>query len=151
MVPLKVVELMFRNADVSRCVLTSGSVAVRLGDSPRLAQMPIYFVQGDAVRILSFHNVSSVCAQFKTFELGLDYRNTMERVQLNVIPRSRLTLEEWHVKIRSYLSMWWTCLKRHKQQQFTIEDRTQWPSNLPWSVETVGDMPVVVWLTKEAA
>ena len=142
---------MFCNADVNRCVSTSGSVAVRLIDSPRLAQMPIYFVQGDTVRILSFHKFSPVWAQFKTFELGLDYLNTMVRVQLNVIPRSRLTLEEWHVKIRSYLSMWWTCLKRHKQQQFTIEDRTQWPYNLPWSVKTVGDMPVVIWLTRDAA
>ena len=142
---------MFCSADVSRCVSTSGSVAVRLSDSPRLAQMPIYFVQGGTVRTMSFHEVSSVWAQFKTFELGLDYRNTMERVQLNVIPRSRLTLEEWHVKIRSYLSMWWTFLKLHKQQQFTIEDRTQWPHNLPWSVKTVGDMPVVIWLTKDAA
>ena len=145
------VELMFCNADVSRCVSTSGSVAVRLSDSPRLAQMPIYFVQGGTVRTMSFHEVSSVWAQFKTFELGLDYRSTMERVQLNVIPRSRLTLEEWHVQIRRYLSMWLTFLKLHKQQQFTIEDRTQWPHNLPWSVKTVGDMPVVIWLTKDAA
>jgi hypothetical protein len=151
LVPLTVVELMFCNADVSRCVSTSGSVAVRLSDSPRLAQMPIYFVQGGTVRTMSFHNVSPVWAHFKTFEWGLDYRSTMERVQLNVIPRSRLTLEEWHVKIRRYLSMWLTFLKLHKQHQFTIEDRTQWPHNLPWFVKTVGDMPVVIWLTKDAA
>ncbi len=145
------VELMFCDADVSRCVSTSGCVAVRLSESPRLALMPIYFAQGGTVRTMSFHDVWSVWAQFKTFELGLDYRSTMERVQLNVIPRSRLTLEEWHVKIRIYLSMWLTFLKLHKHYQFTIEDRTQWPHHLPWSVKTLGDMPVVIWLTKDAA
>ncbi len=41
--------------------------------------------------------------------------------------------------------------KIHKQQQFTIEDHTQWPDNLPWPVKTVWDMPVVIWLTKNAA
>ena len=92
-VPLKVVELMFRNADVSRCVLTSGSVAVRLDDSPNLAQMPIYFIQGDTVRCMAFIKASPMWAQLKTFELGLDYRRTMERVQLNVIPKSGLGTE----------------------------------------------------------
>ena len=106
MVPLTAVQMMFLSADVSRCVHTSGSVAVRLSDSPRLAQKKIYFVQGDTVRTMFFRNASSEWAQFKTFELGLDYRRTMERVQLQVIPKSGLTLEEWHEQIRSYLSMW---------------------------------------------
>ena len=142
---------MFCNADVSRCVSTSGSVAVRLSDSPRLAQMPICFVQGGTARTLSFHDVSSVWAQFKTFELGLDYRRTMVRVQLDVIPKSGLGTEEWHEQIRSYHSMWWTFLNIHKQQQFTNDDHTQWPLNLPWPVRAVCDMPVVIWLTKSAA
>jgi hypothetical protein len=101
-VPLTVVQLMFCTADVSRCVYTSGSVAVRLSDTPRLAQKKIYFVQGDKVKTMFFRNASSDWAQFKTFELGLDYRRTMERVQLNVIPKSGSTLEEWHEQIRSY-------------------------------------------------
>ena len=151
MVPLTVVELMFCNADVSRCVSTSGSVAVRLGDSHRLAQMPIYFIQGGTVRTMAFIQVSSVWAQFKTFELGLDYRRTMERVQLNVIPKSGLGTEEWHQQIRSYHSMWLTFLKLHKHHQFTIEDRSQWPQNLPWPVRAMCDMPVVIWLTKSSA
>ena len=98
-----------------------------------------------------FRNASSEWAQFKTFELGLDYRRAMERVQLQVIPKSGLTLEEWHEQIRSYLTRWWTFLRIHKQQQFAIEDHTQWPDNLPWPVKTVWDMPVVIWLTKNGA
>ena len=73
MVPLKVVELMFRNADVSRCVLTSGSVAVRLDDSPNLAQMPIYFIQGDTVRSMAFIKVSPMWAQLKTLRTGIGF------------------------------------------------------------------------------
>ena len=37
-------------------------------------------------------------------------------------------------------------LKLHKQQQFSVKDDTQWPSNLPWTVNTYWDMPVVIWL-----
>jgi hypothetical protein len=150
-VPLTVVQLMFCTADVSRCVYTSGSVAVRLSDSPRLAQKTIYFVQGDKVKPMFFSDASSEWAQFKTFELGLNYRRTMERVQLNVIPKAGSTVEEWHKQIRSYLSMWWTFLKTHKQRQLTIEDHTQWPDNLPWPVNNVWDMPVMIWLAKSAA
>ena len=131
---------MFLSADVSRCVYTSGSVAVRLSNSPRLAQKKIYFVQGVTVRTMFFRNGSSEWAQFKTFELGLGYRRTMERVQLQVFPKSGLTLEEWHEQIRSYLAMWWTVLNIHKQQQFTIEDHTQLLDNLPWPGKTVWDM-----------
>ncbi len=68
--------------------------------------MPINFVQGGTMRTISFHDVSSVWAQFKTFELGLDHRSTMERVQLNVIPKAGSTVEEWHKQIRNYISMW---------------------------------------------
>jgi hypothetical protein len=150
-VPLTVVQLMFLNADVSRCVYTEGSVAVRLSDSTRLAEKNIYFIQGDKVRTMNFRNVSSRWAQFKTFELGLDYLHTMDRVQLNIIPKGGSTREAWHEQIRTYLSMWWTFLKTLKQRQLTIEDRTQWPDNLPWRVHTVWDMPVVIWLTKNAA
>ena len=89
-------------------------------------------------------------AQLKTFELGLDYRRTMLRVQLNVIPESGLGTEEWHQLIRSYHSMWWTFLKTHTQQQYTNDDHTQWPLNLPWPARAVCDMPVVIWLTKSA-
>ena len=151
MVPLTVVQLMFLNADVSRCVYTEGSVAVRLSDSTRLAEKNIYFIQGDKVRTMNFRNVSSRWAQFKTFELGLDYLHTMDRVQLNIIPKGGSTREEWHEQIRTYLSMWWAFLKTLKQRQLTIEDRTQWPDNLPWPVNAVWDMPVVIWLAKSAA
>ena len=151
MAPLTVVQLMFCTVDVSCCVYTSGSVAVRLSDTPRLAQKKIYFVQGDKVNTMFFRNVSSGWAQFKTFELGLDYRRTMERVQLNVIPKAGLTDEEWHEKIRNYLSMWCSFLITQKQRQLTIEDPTQWPDNLPWDVKSVWDMPVMIWLTKRAA
>jgi hypothetical protein len=41
-VPLTVVQLMFYNADMSRCVKTNGSVAVRLIDSPRLAEKKVF-------------------------------------------------------------------------------------------------------------
>ena len=151
MVPLTVVELMFCNADVSRCVSTSGSVAVRLNDSPRLREKKIYFAQGNLVKPMFFRDVTSEWAQFKTFELGLNYQSTMERVQLNLISKQGSTVAEWHTQVRTYLSMWCTFLKTHKQRQLTIEDRTQWPDNLPWPVNTVWDMPVVIWLTKSAA
>ena len=142
---------MFLNADASRCALTSGSVAVdlRYPSGQRLVRRPIYFVQGDSVSTWGFHNASLEWAQFKTFELGLDYRRTMERVQLQVIPKLGLALAEWHEEIRSYLRSWWAFLKRHKQQQFSISDETQWPSNLPWTVNSYWDMPVVIWLTKK--
>ena len=81
--------------------------------------------------------------QVKTFELGLDHRRTMERVQLQFIPQSGLTLEEWHEQIRSYLAMWWTFLKIHKHQQFTIEDRTPWPDHLPWPLNDSEHLPLV--------
>ncbi len=112
--------------------------------------MPIYFAQGGTMKSISFHDASSVWAQFKTFELGLDYRNTMERVQLNVIPKTGLTEEEWHEKIRMYLSMWCKFLVTQKQRQLTIEDPTRWPDNLPWAVRSVWDMSMTIWLTKRA-
>ena len=75
----------------------------------------------------------------------------MERVQLNLISKQGSTVAEWHKQIRTHLSMWCTFLKAHKQRQLTIEDRTHWPDNLPWPVNTVWDMPVVIWLAKSAA
>ena len=114
-VPLKVAQMMFLSADARRCAATSGSVAVNLRTSSgqRLAGKTIYFVQGDNVKTWGFHNVSLEWAQFKTFELGLDYRRTMERVQLQVIPRSGLALAEWHNQIRNYLARWWEYLRLH--------------------------------------
>ncbi len=73
----------------------------------------------------------------------------MERVQLQVIPKSGLADAEWHEEIRKHLRSWWDFLILHKQQSFSIEDETQWPSNLPWTVNTFWDMPVVIWLTKQ--
>ena len=150
-VPLTVVQLMFCTADVSRCVYTSGSVAVRLSDSPRLAQKKVYFAQGDKVKPMFFSDASSEWAQFKTFELGLNYRRTNERVQLNVIPKAVLPDEEWPEKIRNYASMWCSFLVAQKQRRLTIEDPSQCPDNLPWGVKSVWDMPVMSWLTKRAA
>jgi hypothetical protein len=150
-VPLTVVQLMFYNADMSRCVKANGSVAVRLNDSPRLAEKKVFLVKGNTLKAMLVSDVSKEWAQFMTFELGLNYLRTMVRVQLNVIPKQGSTTEEWHKQIRIYLSMWWAFIKTHKQRQLTIEDRTQWPDNLPWPVHTVWDMPVVIWLNKRAA
>ncbi len=98
MVPLYVAQMLLLNADASRCAFTSGSVAVdlRSPSGQRLVGRPIYFVQGDSVNTWSFRNVSSEWAQFKTFELGLDYRRTMERVKLRVTTKSRLADAEVH-------------------------------------------------------
>ena len=70
-------------------------------------------------------------------------------MQLQVIPKLGLAAAEWHEEVRKHLRSWWEFIKLHKQQQLSIENETQWPSSLPWAVNELWDMPVVIWLTKK--
>ena len=53
--------------------------------------------------------------------------------------------------VRNYIRSRWEFLKLHKQQQFSIKEDTQWPSNLPWTVDAYWAMHMVIMLTKKTS
>ena len=47
-----------------------------------------------------------------------------------------------------YIKQWIELLSSEKRSHMNITDRTLWPQRLPWRVQSIYDMPIVLWMSK---
>ena len=76
-----------------------------------------------------------------TLELGFNYSESMQRIQ----PRP---LGKGHERRQRYIKALGDAVVREKKRQMQIEDKNAWPQ-LPWKVESVWSMPMVLWIHKK--
>ena len=89
----------------------------------------------------------------KVLELALNYHQRMIRYAFRIPPKigndgQQLEDGEWLQKCRRYIEKWIDLIIQEKQWQMQLPD-DMWP---PWpprsEVEKVGDMPIVMWLSR---
>ncbi len=89
--------------------------------------------------------------EIRTLELALDYSRDMTRYQL-CSPQIRTVRQEERTSlVGGLLQQWVDLLKASKMAQMQKEDLSAWPppSYVPWRVDRLEEMPVVVWLRRQ--
>ena len=83
-----------------------------------------------------------------TLELALNYHEVMIRYQFRT-PKKDLGIARQALleKCRRYVNMWIELILADKRRQMHAS-REIWPHWMPWEVNTVWDMPIVLWLSK---
>ena len=74
-------------------------------------------------------------------ELSADFAEKIDRYQfmcINGIVDSK----------NKFLDLWVDVILTEKRRQMIHEQRTWHPENLPWTVQNVWSMPMVIWLRK---
>ncbi len=87
----------------------------------------------------------------KTLELPLNYEEHMLRYQFRTLPKPRRgdnTRQEWLDRSRAYLAAWVELMIAEKRRQMNVMEGWLWPKWLPWTVDGVFTMPIVLWLSK---
>ncbi len=112
----------------------------------------LYSLRADGPKPLDWDSMGGPCVELKTLELALDYTRDMTRFQL-LQPKMGVVSErqERHVVLRRLLDQWANLLTACKKAQMNVEDGSAWPpkSYMPWSPDSLDNMPVVVWLRRQ--
>ena len=77
----------------------------------------------------------------------MNYNQFMVRYQFRTPPKGGLTNERWFDRCSTYLKMWIELLIAEKRRQMHASAE-MWPK-VPWQVDGVFSMPIVLWLSKE--
>jgi hypothetical protein len=112
----------------------------------------VYRLRAAGPQPLDWERVGAPWVEIKTVELALDNTKDMTRFQL--LPPKLGTFSEdgeRHRALRRLLEQWADLLTASKRAQMNVEDRSEWPpqSHMPWVVDTLENMPVVVWLRRQ--
>ena len=83
---------------------------------------------------------------FKTLEFNLDFKFEMHRFTIN-LPRSKAVPRVARkLYFQQYLQQWWTAIFEEKGRQY---HKCTMPAYVPFNVQDVWQMPIVVWICKE--
>ena len=110
-VSLRVAEILFKNADVDRYISHEAVVCV---PARMLAGHAVYWLQGGVYKKRKVADFDPEWAQFRVFELPLNYESTMQRFSLNPLPKQEDKPRD--VIIRRYLAAWWDLLLQEKRR-----------------------------------
>jgi hypothetical protein len=102
-------------------------------------------------RELKWESVGGPWIEIKAIELALNYMEDMTRFQLNQ-PKVHGAKDARREEIaKDLLYMWVECILAAKRAQMNIELRSAWPKpeHIPWKINHLSDMPVVVWLRRQ--
>ena len=144
-VPLMVAKIFFQNADVDRYITQQAAVSV---PARMLEGVPVYWCQDGQCKEKRVTDFDSEWAQFRMFELPLNYEATMQRYSLNALPKPEDKPRQ--EIIRGYLAAWLSLLVQEKRRQMHTRAAEAWPFTLPWQCSGLEYMPVVLWLKKGA-
>ena len=151
LLPLRVVDELFIKSDARLCIANEGAVATSLSSLRNPKEHVFHLKDGKLVK-MTFpeirwpNNGLREEVIFKTIELALDFRTVMTRYDFKQLPKKGSTDEEWQARVRSYLQLWTDLVALEKKRQRTSEG-SAWPP-VPWAIEDIADMPVVIWVTK---
>jgi hypothetical protein len=110
-VPLRVAEMFFKNADLDRYITQEALVSI---PATSLAGIPVYFLQDGYCKPKTVADFDPDWAQFRVFELPLNYESTMQRYSLNGLPKQEGKPHD--EIIRGYLAAWWALLVQEKRR-----------------------------------
>ena len=100
---------------------------------------------------MKWDSVGGPWIEIKTIELALNYMEDMSRFQLYQ-PKLHKADEARREEIaKDLLDKWVECILAAKRSQMNIELNTAWPlpEHIPWQINQLSDMPVVVWLRRQ--
>jgi hypothetical protein len=110
-VPLRVAEMFFKNADVDRYITQEAVVSV---PARSLARFAVYFFQDGQCKQKTVADFDPDWAQFRVFELPMNYESTMQRYSLNALPEQEGKPRD--EIIRGYLAAWLALLVQEKRR-----------------------------------
>ena len=81
---------------------------------------------------------------------GENFRKDMRRWQL-LQPRGGKNVDEQSRAevLTGCLRQWVSVMISAKTAQMQSENRNDWPSEVPWAISELHDMPVVLWLKRQ--
>ena len=125
----------------------AGGVRAHWEDLP---DEPVYSVKLPRLVALEWSLIGGPYVEVKAIELALDFRKDMRRWQLlqphvgkNVDEQSRAEV------LTGCLRQWVSVMISAKTAQMQSENRNDWPSEVPWAISELHDMPVVLWLKRQ--
>jgi len=110
-VPLRVAEMFFKNADVDRYITQEAVVSV---PARSLAGFAVYLFQDGQCKQKTVADFDPDWAQFRVFELPMNYESTMQRYSLNALPEQEGKPRD--EIIRGYLAAWFALLVQEKRR-----------------------------------
>ncbi len=112
----------------------------------------VYSLRAPRPQPLDWKRVGAPWVEIKTVELALDYTQDMTRFHLLIPKLGLLSGQDTRpIVIRRLLGQWADLLTASKKAQLNVKDRSVWPpeSYMPWVVDSLENMPVVVWLRRQ--
>ncbi len=144
LMPLGMAIDILEHADLNMFVSLGGAVHCK-SDQLRMPDQPVWFIKTE-MKEICVSNVNPEAVHCKVVELPLNYHQVMVRYQFRTPPKGGLTHEKWFDRCRHYLYMWIELLSKEKRRQMHASAE-MWPE-VPWQVDGVFTMPIVLWLPK---
>ena len=144
LMPLGMAIDILEHADMA--VFTNSGGVQCLRGQLQFPNTPVWFLQAEKMRIMQVSKVNTEVVHCKVVELPLNYHQVMVRYQFRTPPKGGLTNEKWFDRCSTYLKMWIELLIAEKRRQMHATE--MWPK-VPWEVDGVFSMPIVLWLSKE--
>jgi hypothetical protein len=111
----------------------------------RIPEHPVWFIKDGELtetRLTDIH----FKVHCKTVELPLNFHQVMVRCQFRTPGKGALSWENWLEKCSRYIKRWIELIVVEKRRQ--IQTPTEMWLAIPWDVNTLWTMPIVLWLSK---
>ena len=111
----------------------------------------VYSLRADGPTPLEWEKVGSPWIEIRSLEFGLDY--TEDMTQFHVLPPKPEVFSgrtDREMVLQGLIEQWADLLIAFKIAQMNEADASAWPprSHMPWNVDCLMEMPVVVWLRR---
>ena len=145
MCPLNYFLGIFNNADITYFG-QFGGVSAHYKELPN---EPVYCVKLPKLEPTDWSLIGGPYVEVKAIELALDFRRDMRRWHL-LQPKVKNVDEQSRAEVLTgYLRQWTSVMISAKTAQMQSENRNDWPSEVPWDINELRDMPVVLWLKRQ--
>lgn len=142
---------MISNADLDHFIERGGIRAQ--WNSLQEQSTGMFLVRKSGVEPFDKKATGGACAEIKMFELGIDYDVEMVRYMLAQRSYKKVTTSR-SIQLelaQKTIQMWATVITAEKNWQMAARNaRVPDKTHLPWCINNIYEMPVVVWLRKQS-